>query len=151
MEFEKGHWNTSLRHPRIWQLTKFAEPRGTFHLILVNVIPTGGKSTPSVADRYTVLPDIFGCGSVEAHAPTAQVKKAPFKSSKDASPISRLRIIVASSKAPDAATSPRDDNDPDLQKVIPVCAVGGNGGAVPLLDDECDHEVAQKLKGDNVP
>jgi hypothetical protein len=100
------------------------------------VIATGGKSTPSVADRYTVLPDIFECGLVEAHAPTAHVKKVPFKSSKDASPISRLRIIMASSKAPDAATSPRDDDDPDLQTLIPGCAVGGTGDAVHLLDDE---------------
>jgi hypothetical protein len=43
---------------------------------------------------------------------------------------------MASSKAPDAATSPRDDDDPDLQTLIPGCAVGGTGDAVHLLDDE---------------
>jgi hypothetical protein len=57
---------------------------------------------------------------------------------------------MASSKAPDATTSTRDDGDPDLQTVIPVCALGETGGAklgvrdwgcetggaVHLLDDE---------------
>jgi hypothetical protein len=63
---------------------------------------------------------------------------------------------MASSKAPDATTSTRDDGDPDLQTVIPVCALGETGGArlgvlFTCLTMNIIHRGSAKAKGRQCP